>query len=59
MKTNYLPKVMGRLFFTVLLVGFSQTIFAQTTPLPTTLDLSKMTYNQILQSLKLFVYPSK
>lgn len=59
MKTNYLPKVIGRLFFTVLLVGFSQTFFAQTTPLPTTLDPSKMTYNQISQSLKLFVYPSK
>jgi hypothetical protein len=59
MKTNYLPKVIGRLFFTVLLVGFSQTFFAQTNQLPTTLDPSKMEYNQISQSLKLFVYPSK
>lgn len=59
MKTNYLSKAIGSLFFAILLVGFTQTILAQTTPLPTTLDPSKMTYNQISQSLKLFVYPSK
>jgi hypothetical protein len=59
MKTNNLPKAIGRLLFPVLALVFSQTIFAQTAPLPTTLDPSKMTYNQISQSLNLFVYPSK
>ena len=59
MKTNYRSKVRTGILFPVLLLVFSQTIFAQTTPLPTTLDPSKMTYNQISQSLKLFVYPSK
>jgi outer membrane lipoprotein SlyB len=59
MKTNNIPKSIGRLLFPVLALVFAQTIFAQTTPLPTTLDPSKITYNQISQSLKLFVYPSK
>jgi hypothetical protein len=58
MKTNYLYKAITGLFFPILLVGFSHSFFAQET-LPTTLDPSKMTYNQISQSLKLFVYPSK
>ncbi|PZX94747.1 hypothetical protein DOS84_04125 [Flavobacterium aquariorum] len=58
MKTNYLSKAISRLFMPVLLVGFSHSFFAQE-KLPTTLDPSKMTYNQISQSLKLFVYPSK
>lgn len=59
MKTNFIYKTVKGLFLLALLVGFSQTIFAQTTPLPTTVDPSKMTYNQISQSLKLYVYPSK
>lgn len=59
MKTNYLSKTVKGFFILVLALGFSKTIFAQTTPLPTTLDPSKMTYNQISQSLKLFVYPTK
>ena len=59
MKTNYLSKAITGLLLPVLMLIISQTIFAQTTPLPTTLDPSKMTYNQISQSLKLFVYPSK
>jgi len=58
MKTNYLYKVVNGLFILVLVLGFSQSFFAQE-KLPTTLDPSKMTYNQISQSLKLFVYPSK
>jgi len=58
MKTKYLSKAIGRLFLPVLLIVFSQSFFAQE-KLPTTLDPSKMTYNQISQSLKLFVYPSK
>jgi outer membrane lipoprotein SlyB len=59
MKTNYLSKAANGLYILVLLLGFSNAIHSQTTPLPTTLDPSKMTYNQISQSLKLFVYPSK
>lgn len=59
MKTTYLSKATNGLCTLVLMLGFSQAINAQTTPLPTTLDPSKMTYNQISQSLKLFVYPSK
>jgi hypothetical protein len=58
MKTNFLSKAIGRLFLPVLVFIFSQSLFAQE-KLPTTLDPSKMTYNQISQSLKLFVYPSK
>lgn len=59
MKSNYISNAVNGLFILVLVLGFSTSFFAQTTPLPTTLDPSKMTYNQISQSLKLFVYPSK
>ena len=59
MKTNYLSKTLKGLYVLVFVLFISQSFFAQTTPLPTTLDPSKMTYNQISQSLKLFVYPSK
>lgn len=41
------------------MLASSHAVNAQTTPLPTTLDPSKMIYNQISQSLKLFVYPSQ
>jgi hypothetical protein len=58
MKTKYLSKSIGRLFLPIVLVAFSHSFFAQE-KLPTTLDPSKMTYNQISQSLNLFVYPSK
>lgn len=58
MKTNYSPKAISRLFLPALLIVFSQSFFAQE-KMPTQLDTSKMTYNQISQSLKLFVYPSK
>ena len=58
MKTNYLSKVANGLYILVFVLFFSQSFFAQE-KLPTTLDPSKMTYNQISQSLKLFVYPSK
>ncbi len=59
MKTNYFSKAVNGFKILALMLCFSNTIHAQTTPLPTTLDPSKMTYNQISQSLKLFVYPSK
>ena len=59
MKTNYFSKTINGCITLALMLCFSNAIHAQTTPLPTTLDPSKMTYNQISQSLKLFVYPSK
>jgi Glycine zipper len=59
MKTHFISKAVKGLFFMILVLGFSQTISAQTAPLPTTIDPSKMTYNQISQSQKLYVYPSK
>lgn len=58
MKTKYLSKAIADLFLPVLFFCFSQSFFAQE-KLPSTLDPSKMTYNQISQSLKLFVYPTK
>ena len=59
MKTNYFSKAVNGYITLALMLCFSNSILAQTAPLPTTLDPSKMTYNQISQSLKLFVYPSK
>jgi hypothetical protein len=58
MKTNNIPKAISGLFLPALLLIFSQVFFAQE-KMPTTLDTSKMTYNQISQNLKLVVYPSK
>ena len=40
-------------------VAFSASLFAQQAAPPALPDTSKMTYNQISQGLKLFVYPSK
>jgi len=58
MKKDYLTNVIVRLFIPVLFIAFSQTLFAQQTA-PALPDTSKMTYNQISQGLKLYVYPSK
>jgi hypothetical protein len=57
MKANLFFKIMNRLFLPVIILGFSQTAFAQAPPaLP---DTSKMTYNQISTGLKLYVFPAK
>jgi hypothetical protein len=47
-----------RLVFLAGLLVSSYSTFAQT-PAPTVPDTAKMTYNQISQSMKLYVYPSK
>ena len=58
MKKEYSTNVITRLFFPVLLIAFSQSVFSQQTA-PALPDTAKMTYNQISQSMKLYVYPSK
>jgi hypothetical protein len=57
MKPNFFLKTMIRCLFPVVLLGFWQMVLAQQPP--TTLDTSKMTYNQISSSLKLYVFPAK
>jgi hypothetical protein len=52
-------KVIARLIFPVMLIAFAHAVFAQNATTPALPDTSKMTYNQISQGLKLFVYPSK
>jgi hypothetical protein len=52
-------KVITRLIFPVMLIAYAQAVFAQNATPPALPDTSKMTYNQISQGLKLFVYPSK
>ena len=58
MKTNFLTSIFKCLTFTLLAFLLSQTFYAQE-KMPTTIDASKLEYNQISQSLNLFVYPSK
>lgn len=57
MKTNLLLIPVSR-FFWVILLGFCQTAFSQQ-PVPTVPDSSKLTYNQLSTTLKLYVYPAK
>jgi hypothetical protein len=57
MKPKFLFKVFSRLLSTAVIMAFAHTAFAQTTP--TVPDTSKMTYNQMSQGLKLYVYPAK
>ena len=59
MKTHLLSNMISSLSLPVIILAFSQTIFAQAAAPPALPDTSKMTYNQISQGLKLFVYPSK
>jgi hypothetical protein len=59
MKTDLINKAIPGLFLLVIMIAFSQTIFAQQSVPPALPDTSKMTYNQISQGLNLFVYPSK
>ena len=57
MKSNYSIKSLMRLILPVVLFLFYQSAIAQAPPaLP---DTSKMTYNQISNGLKLFVFPAK
>jgi hypothetical protein len=59
MKTDSLRKAIPVLILPVIMIVFSQTIIAQQAAPPALPDTAKMTYNQISQGLKLFVYPSK
>jgi hypothetical protein len=60
MKKKHLFKTIAGLFLPVLFVMFAESIFAQNVPTTQVLpDTSRMTYNQISQTAKLFVYPAK
>jgi len=57
MKTSNLFRTFIRFIIPAVIMVFGQTMFAQTAP--TIPDTSKMTYNQMSQGLKLYVYPAK
>jgi hypothetical protein len=59
MKSSFVIRTLSRLVSTAAIIAFAHTAFAQTTPPPTVPDTSKMTYNQMSQGLKLYVYPAK
>lgn len=58
MKAKSILPALTRLTFCLSFLLGVQAIHAQTSP-PTVLDTSKLTYNQISQTMKLYVYPSK
>lgn len=58
MKSESLFQALARFFLLAVILFFSQAVFAQTAA-PTMLDTSKITYNQISQGLKLYVFPAK
>jgi outer membrane lipoprotein SlyB len=60
MKSTDLFKTISRLLLPVCLLIISQLVLAQTVPTTQLLpDTAKMTYNQISQQMKLYVYPAK
>jgi len=62
MKRDSFIKVITSYFLPVIFVAFSQNVLAQApaaTAAPALPDTSKMTYNQISQAMKLYVFPSK
>jgi hypothetical protein len=60
METNRLFKSVVRIFLTAFMLVYGQTVPGQTVPKTQSLpDTSKMTYNQISQGLKLYVFPAK
>ena len=59
MKLDSFFKRFACFFLPVILISFSQPVFAQAPAPPALPDTSKMTYNQISQAMKLYVYPSK
>ena len=60
MKPNNLFKMVIRFILPVIILVFGQTVLAQTVPTTQLLpDTAKMTYNQISQQMKLYVYPAK
>lgn len=56
MTTIFSLQTVTRFFLPVIILAFSQTLYAQGTTLP---DTSKMTYNQVSTALKLYAYPAK
>jgi Glycine zipper len=61
MKAGNIFKTVNRIIIPVIILGLGHTVYAQQ-PVPTTKvlpDTAKMTYNQISQQMKLYVYPSK
>jgi hypothetical protein len=61
MKADNIFNTVNRIIITVILMGLGHTVYSQA-PVPTTQllpDTSKMTYNQISQEMKLYVFPSK
>ena len=58
MKPNFLFRTVARFFLLAAVLGFSQIIFCQQ-QVATLPDTSKMTYNQISSTMKLYVFPSK
>jgi len=59
MKTKPFIKAFTGMLLPVLTLAFSYTLVAQQAAPPALPDTAKMTYNQISQGLKLYVYPSK
>jgi len=60
MKRNNLIKTIIRFILPVVILIFGQVLYAQTVPTTQLLpDTAKMTYNQISQQMKLYVYPAK
>jgi len=52
-------KIVTRFFLPVIILAFSQTLYAQDQQVASLPDTSKMTYNQISSQMKLYVFPSK
>jgi hypothetical protein len=59
MKNYNFSETIAGLLFPVIFMVFGQTSFAQVPATQQLPDTAKMTYNQISQSCKLFVYPAK
>ena len=59
MKKDRMFKLINRFIIIMILPGFGQAVYAQEVPTTKVLpDTAKMTYNQISQEMKLYVYPS-
>lgn len=60
MTTKFLSKTMAGIFLLVIFLSTGQEIFSQAVPTTQVLpDTSRMTYNQISKTLKLYVFPTK
>ena len=60
MKPKSLFKLFSRFILPVIILILGQPLLAQTVPTTQVLpDTAKMTYNQISQTMKLYVYPCK